>query len=49
MHAKACDQDVDGPVAGGDSFFFSAGVVRAHVGVRVGCMYRYNGERLLRL
>ena len=38
LHAKACNQDVDGPVAGGDSFLFSVGVVRAHVDVRVGCV-----------
>lgn len=38
VHAKARNQDVDGPVAGGDSFLFSVGVVRAHVDVRVGCV-----------
>lgn len=38
LHAKACNQDVDSPVAGGDSFLFSVGVVRAHVDVRVGCV-----------
>lgn len=36
LHAKACNQDVNGPVAGGDSFLFSVGVVRAHVAVRMG-------------
>lgn len=37
LHAKACNQHVDGrPVARGDSFLFSAGVVRAHVDVHVG-------------
>lgn len=45
MHAKACDQDVDSPVVGGNGFLFSVGVVRAHVAVCVGCMYKYKMVR----
>lgn len=37
VYAKACNQDVDGPAAGGNSFLFSAGFVGAHIDVCVGC------------